>query len=367
MGDDVATVASSSNGPYPVVVGWDVLPSLGHWLTRLGLTRAAWVITDEQVGKHYAPGVLASLRATGVEADVLALPPGEPTKSFESLGRLYAWLAGHRAERGDAIVALGGGVVGDLTGTVAATYLRGMPLVQLPTSLLAMVDSSIGGKVAINLPEGKNLVGSFAPPRLVLADVATLATLPKRALTEGWAEVIKHGFILDADYLTTLEAQADPLLALDREATVAAIARSAQIKGDVVGRDEHETSGLRSLLNYGHTLGHALEAVTGYETLLHGEAVAIGMAAAARISERMGLLSATDVAHHDAVLTRFGLSIRCPPVPMQALWNAMRLDKKVQSGNLRWVLLERLGQAALRNDVPAEMVEAVVTELMGGE
>jgi 3-dehydroquinate synthetase len=228
-----------------------------------------------------------------------------------------------------------------------------------------MVDSSIGGKVAINLPEGKNLVGAFAPPRLVLADITTLSTLPERARIEGWAEVIKHGFILDADYLDTLEQQTNALLTLDRDATLAAITRSVQIKGDVVSRDEHETTGLRSLLNYGHTLGHALEAVTGYETLLHGEAVAIGMSAAARISQKVGLLDQADVERHDAIVTRFGLPVRLPPVSKDSLWDAMRLDKKVLSGNLRWVLLDRLGHATLRSDVPHDTAETAIDELVG--
>ena len=361
---DVAAVVRSEMGPYPVLVGWGLLSGLGDRLRQVGLARSAWLVTYEHVGGLYAKQALASIRAAGLEGDALVLPPGEPTKSFESLSRIYAWLAAHHAERGDAVIALGGGVVGDLAGTVAATYVRGMPFVQVPTSLLAMVDASIGGKVAVNLPEGKNLVGAFFPPRLVLADVATLATLPPRACTEGWAEVVKHGFILDLDYLDTLEEQADLLKALAPEPTVAAIARSVAIKAAVVSRDEHETSGLRSLLNYGHTLGHALEAVTGYQTLLHGEAVAIGMVGAARISHRMGLLSSDDLARHDAIIARFGLPTRCPPVAMPALHAAMRLDKKVQGGSQRWVLLERLGLATLHDEVPAEAVDSVIAELM---
>ncbi len=364
---DVAAVVRSEMGPYPVLVGWGLLSGLGGRLRQAGVARSAWVITDEHVGGLYGKQALGSIRAAGLEGDALVLPPGELAKSFESLSRIYAWLAAHHVERSDALVALGGGVVGDLAGTVAATYLRGMPFVQVPTSLLAMVDASIGGKVAVNLPEGKNLVGAFFPPRLVLADVATLATLPSRARSEGWAEAIKHGLILDSDYLDALEEQADLLVALAPEPTVAAIARSVAIKAAVVSRDEYETSGLRSLLNYGHTLGHALEAATDYQTLLHGEAVAIGMAGAARISHRMGLLSSEDVARHDAIITRFGLPTRCPPVAMPALHAALRLDKKVQGGAQRWVLLEHLGFAALRNDVPADVVDSVIADLMRAE
>jgi shikimate kinase/3-dehydroquinate synthase len=362
--DRVAAVVASGAGPYPVIVGWGILDGLGEALVRAGLRQAAWVITDEHVAPFYGQQVLASLERAGLECALLPLPAGEATKDLARVGEVYRWLAERRAERGHAIVALGGGVIGDLAGFVAATYLRGMPLVQVPTSLLAMVDAAIGGKVAVNLPEGKNLVGAFHPPRLVYEDVAILGTLPHRERTEGWAEVIKHALILDVSFLEFLEAHVEELVALEREATVQAIAWSAAIKSRIVSQDEEETLGLRTILNYGHTLGHALETVTGYGQLLHGEAVSIGMMAAARISERKGLLPARAVERQEALLRRFGLPVRCPRVPWEALWMAMARDKKAEARSLRWVLLEGLGHAVVRGGVEEGLVAAVVQELM---
>lgn len=363
--EHVATVVASSAGPYPVMVGWGILDRLGEAVVKAGVRQAAWVVTDERVAPLYGDVAMASLRKAGLECALCVLPAGEATKELARAGEVYRWLAEQRAERGHGIVALGGGVIGDLGGFVAATYLRGMPLVQVPTSLLAMVDAAIGGKVAVNLPEGKNLVGAFHPPRLVYEDVATLGTLPERERTEGWAEVIKHALILDREFLEFLERHVEELKALAPEATVRAISWSAAIKGRIVGQDEEETLGLRTILNYGHTLGHALETVTGYGQLLHGEAVSIGMMAAARLSERKGLLGPSAVDRQEALLRRFGLPVRCPPVPWEPLWAVMARDKKAEARTLRWVLLEELGHAVVRGDVEEELVQAVVQELMG--
>jgi 3-dehydroquinate synthase len=280
-------------------------------------------------------------------------------KTMAGAEQAYDWLIQQGTERGDTVVALGGGVIGDLAGFVAATYLRGVPLVQVPTTLLAMVDSSIGGKVAINHRLGKNLIGAFHQPRLVLADVGFLSTLPTRELAAGWAEVVKMGLILDEELFAQLEADPAGLLTLRPQLTVAAIARSVELKARVVAEDERET-GQRMLLNYGHTVGHAIEAATHYGRLLHGEAVAIGMRVAAEMSVALGMLAQVEAERQSALLDRLGLPHAVAGVQSADLWGPLRRDKKARQSRLRWVLLERLGHATVRDDVPVELVEAAL-------
>jgi len=254
-------------------------------------------------------------------------------------------------------------MVGDLAGFAAATFLRGLPLIQVPTSLIAMADAAIGGKVALNHPQAKNLIGAFYQPRLVIADVSTLTTLPKRELVSGWAEVVKHALILDADFLEFLDANANGLVALEAAATTEAIKRSASLKARVVGEDEKER-GRRMILNYGHTVAHGLEAATEYERFLHGEAVAIGMTGAAMLSERLGLISQDIVARQRRIIERFGLSTTCSNVDRDGVLKAMALDKKVRERAVNWVLLEGIGQTVFRDDVPREDVVGVLKELV---
>jgi 3-dehydroquinate synthase len=235
------------------------------------------------------------------------MPAGEQHKTLETVEHVYAWLADRKAERGHIIVAVGGGVVGDLAGLVAATYLRGMPFAQVPTSLLAMMDAAIGGKVAVDLPQGKNLVGAFYQPKFVLSDVSTLQTLPQRELTSGWAEAIKHGLILQPDLLDSFERDRDDILALKPDVATDIIRRSVAVKANVVSQDERETLGVRILLNYGHTLGHAIEAASGYGNFLHGEAVSVGMMGAAYIGNAMGMMSDEEVDRQRAILESYGL------------------------------------------------------------
>src|SRR4051812_47139397 len=268
---------------YPVVVGPGVLETLPEWLERTGLQGRLWLIADQAVYARYGQRVEASLRAAGRAVQARTVPSGEEHKTLAQMAELYDWLLGERVERRDAILTLGGGVVGDMAGFVAATILRGIAFVQLPTTLLAQVDASIGGKVAVDHPRGKNLIGAFHQPSLVVADTATLATLPPRELAAGWAEVVKTGVILDADLFALLEREADALRVAQPGATEAAIRRCMELKGAVVGEDERE-SGRRAILNYGHTIGHAIEAATSYGRYLHGEAVAIGLRAAAHIA-----------------------------------------------------------------------------------
>jgi 3-dehydroquinate synthase len=254
-------------------------------------------------------------------------------------------------------------MIGDLTGFVAATFLRGLSWVQVPTSLIAMTDASIGGKVAIDHPLGKNLIGAFHQPRLVLADVKTLTTLPQRELTSGWAEVIKHGLILDTGFLQLLENKAKNLIKLKPDITAKVIARSAAIKCQVVSEDERET-GRRIILNYGHTIAHGIETASKYERFLHGEAVAIGLMGAARLSHRLGLLSQNAVERHKALLQKFGLPTYCSGVPLSDVLAAMELDKKVQGKAIRWVLLEDIGKAVICSDVPEKEVLSVLKEVI---
>ena len=360
---DASSVVRVASGDYPVWVGWGNIAGLGERAAELVSPSAAYVITDAGAFTH-GRAAQASLEAAGVPAHCLQLPRGESSKALNTVNVIYNWLAGLRATRGDLVVAVGGGVVGDVAGFAAATYLRGLAFAQVPTSMLAMMDSSIGGKTGVDLPEGKNLVGAFHQPKFVLADVGTLSTLPERELVSGWAEAIKHGLILDEPLLATFEEQAGEIKALDRDTATDAIRRSIAVKANVVSRDEKETLGIRTLLNYGHTIGHALEAATGYTTFLHGEAVSIGMMGAADIGLNMGLLSEEDVGRQRRVLHDFGLPLSCGSIDVDALHNAMKMDKKTEGTSIRWVLLDGIGNAVTRTDVPNELVESAISRLL---
>jgi 3-dehydroquinate synthase len=292
-----------------------------------------------------------------------ALPAGDGSKSLERAAAAYDWLASHRAERRDVIVGLGGGMVTDFAGFIASTYLRGMAVVQAPTSLLGMVDASIGGKTGVNHAGAKNIVGAFWQPRAVVADVATLKTLPPRELVEGLGEVIKHAFIRDPDLLALLEERLDDLLALEPELVTEVVTRNMQIKASIVSEDERETGGVRELLNYGHTLGHAFEAAGDYEALLHGEAVSAGMMAAAEIGQRIGVTPTHVVQRQRSLLARAGMPLRPPSgLDRQRVRAALSFDKKIVAGGQRWVLLEDVGRPIVTADVPAEIVDAIITE-----
>ena len=360
--NDAPLTVEAPSRRYPVVVGWGALDRLGELLREAGLEGAAYVVSDSEVLPRHGDRALLSLREAGFEADAFAIPAGEANKTLETAATVYDWLVAHRAERGHVLVALGGGVVGDLAGFVAATYLRGVPLVQAPTSLLAMADAAIGGKVAVDHREGKNLIGTFYQPRLVVADVSTLKTLPQQTLVEGCAEVIKHALILDPQLLADLEAHADDLLHLEPAVVVDIVRRNVAIKASVVAEDERDT-GRRAILNYGHTVGHAIEAAAGYE-VGHGAADAIGMTAAAEIGRRLGVTPPQLVERQRALLERFGLPTRGPKLDAERVLATIALDKKVVAGTVRWVLLEDVGRAVIRADVPPELVRAVVGEII---
>jgi shikimate kinase/3-dehydroquinate synthase len=360
----LAATVTVDTGAYPLYVGWDILEAqVGARLTATGFSGRAFIIGDSNIINPYARAVQRSLHKAGIEMAIFTFPAGEASKSLATATAIYEWLAERRVERQDAIIAVGGGVVGDLAGFVAATYLRGIRLVHVPTSLTAMVDSSIGGKTAVDLPAAKNLVGAFYHPELVLADISALKTLPPRALTEGWAEAIKHGMALDASLVDTYEAKAEALLALDPELTTEVVARNMAVKAHIVTEDERETSGKRLLLNYGHTIGHGVEAAAGYDVYLHGEAVAVGMTGAARLGMLQGVTSADIVDRLAGLLSRFGLPSSYRDVKPAAVLDAMTRDKKTSGGQVSWVFLESVGQAAVYRDVPYDRVERVVREL----
>ena len=361
---DLAAEVHHSGGSYPVVAGWGILSKIGEWLAEVGVKNSAYIITDENVMNPYGRNVQRALQKNGTAAHCFVIPAGETSKSFELAQAIYNWLVELRAERGQAVISVGGGGGGDLGGFVAATFLRGVPFVQVPTSMAAMVDASIGGKVAVNLPQAKNLVGAFYQPKGVFADVEALSTLGKRELAEGWAEAIKHGFILDSSLVDVFEEHAEALMAVEPEISTEVIRRSMAIKADVVSQDERETLGIRILLNYGHTIGHALESSTEYGRFLHGEGVSVGMMAAARMAQEMGMLSSDVVARQQRLLERFNLPITASGVAAKDVLQAMSLDKKNQGGGNRWVMLEDTGSAVVRSDVPRELVERTVRDLV---
>ena len=360
--DDLAATVRTSARRYPVWVGWGVLDGLGQRVRRTMSPAAAYVITDDGAYRH-GRAAQVSLEQAGVPTHMFRMPSGEASKSLDTVRHVYTWLASRRAERRHLVVAVGGGVVGDLAGYVAATYLRGLPFVQAPTTLLAMMDAAVGGKTGVDLPEGKNLVGAFHQPQFVLADVGALATLPRRELASGWAEAIKHGLILDESLVQLFEGERDAVLRLDERAATGVVRRSVGIKADVVTRDERETLGVRVLLNYGHTIGHAIEAATGYTEYLHGEAVSIGMMGAGMISARLGMLSERDLQRQRDLLEAYGLPVSCGGVDTDAVLRAMASDKKTVGGSIRWVLLEATGRAVTRDDVPREVIRAALRSL----
>jgi 3-dehydroquinate synthase len=321
---------------------------------------AALVVTDANVRPH-AEAAAHSLRQTGVRATLAVVPPGEASKSLPRAAELYDHLADLPADRNTLVVAVGGGVVGDLAGFAAATYNRGLPLLMIPTTLLAMVDSSVGGKVGVNHPRGKNLIGAFHQPAGVWIDTGYLRTLPDREFRSGLAEVVKYGVILDAEFFAFLEANAAGILARQADHLEHVVARSCRLKADIVEQDEREETGLRAVLNYGHTFAHAFEAVGGYGAWLHGEAVAAGMVCASRLAERLNLIPEEVTDRQVKLLAAFGLPTAPDPAwPANALLDAMRRDKKAQAGKLRFVLPTRLGHVETFADVPEDLVREVL-------
>ncbi len=350
------------NRSYSILISSNLLPQLGRECRRLALARRCALISDVHVAPLYAKAALDSLSTAGFEPILITVAAGEKAKTLTTVRYCYEQLAAHRLERKSFIVALGGGVVGDLAGFVAATYLRGIAFLQVPTTLLAQVDSSVGGKVGVNLKAGKNLVGAFHQPRLVLCDLNTLKTLPKREYLAGLAEVIKYGIIADARLFRQLERDLPELLQRDPTLLRLVVARCCQIKAQVVGDDETE-SGRRAILNFGHTIGHALETISGYGRFLHGEAISIGQVAAARISSELIGLSSFDVERIALLLNRTGLptNIKLDLRQRARLLRAMQLDKKVSQGEVKFVLAKRIGEITVGHRVPIKLIQRILS------
>jgi 3-dehydroquinate synthase len=344
---------------YPIHIGAGLLARGELIAERLRHNRAA-IITNTTVAPLYLEPLRHSLESCGIEVVAVTLPDGESHKNWETLNRIFDALLEHRCERTTGLIALGGGVIGDLAGFAAALYQRGVPYIQVPTTLLAQVDSSVGGKTAINHPLAKNLIGAFYQPLAVISDTDTLSTLPARELAAGLAEVIKYGLIRDAEFFSWLEGNMPRLLDRNPEALAYAIERSCANKAEVVALDERE-NGLRALLNFGHTFGHAIEAGTGYGVWLHGEAVAAGMMAATRLSQRLGLVGPEEVRRVASILGAAGLPVQPPEFGLQRYLDLMGHDKKVESGRIRFVLLKSIGAAFVSDQVPDEALAGALS------
>ncbi len=344
------------------IIEWGGLYHLPEYLKSLGYSQRIFIVTDSEVGRLYSNPILDLLRNAGFVPKLFTVPAGETSKSIWSWQQILNWLVEQKAEQREPIIALGGGVIGDLAGFVASTYHRGTPLIQIPTTLLAQVDSAIGGKTGINHPLGKNLIGAFYQPELIIVDPAFLLTLPERIYLEGWAEIVKYGMTLDMDLFEILEAHTSTLLARDATLLTKIITRCIQLKMDVVQRDERD-SGLRNLLNYGHTFGHALEVSTDYGSWLHGEAVAVGMEVAAQIAVARGLLTNGCALRQHELLLALHLPVCCPDVDTTPILENMQRDKKVRAGRMRWILPTQIGQAEIYNDVPLSLVQDAVAKV----
>jgi 3-dehydroquinate synthase len=353
---------------YDIIIGPGLVAQAGKRIAPLLASRRAIIVTDAHIASLYLVSLTASLEAVGIKHHHVILPAGEQTKSFAELERLLDTLLSFNPDRKTALIALGGGVIGDITGFSASVLLRGIDFIQIPTTLLAQVDSSVGGKTGINAPQGKNLIGSFHQPRLVLSDTDTLATLPRRELLAGYAEIVKYGIIHDYAFFEWLEAHGVKALSGDQEALTHMIQKSCEAKALIVGQDERE-AGLRAILNFGHTLGHALEAETGFsDRLLHGEAVGIGMMLALELSVMRGLLPASDLARVEKHLKAAGL--KTSPREAAPAWNAGRLiehcyhDTKAHSGGLTFILAEKIGKTSIFHDVKREELEALLAKVL---
>lgn len=344
---------------YDIVIGRKLIPSIGKRAAELFNRRRCTVVTDSHVAPLYAETVLRSLTESGIKPILIKVPAGEPSKSMATAEDICRQMIRAGLDRKAFLIALGGGVIGDLAGFAASIFLRGIPFIQVPTTLLSQVDSSVGGKTGVNTTEGKNLLGTFAQPSLVLADLDTLQTLPPRVYQEGFAEVIKHAAIRDAAMFDAITDVAD-----GQGSLTDLVKRNVEIKARIVEQDEHETTGERALLNFGHTIGHAIEASAGYGRLFHGEAIALGMIAAARISSEAAGLSSAAVTTLIHLIKRFDLPTRLPDnISTEAILDHMKHDKKFSEGKIRFVLLRALGDAFISHDVSTEHITDAIKGL----
>ena len=343
---------------YSIEIGSGILSHTGLKLKALGLKDKAVIVTNPVVQKPYGDVLKQSLTAAGFKTTIFEVPDGEEYKSLESAGNLYQQMAEYGAERSTPVLALGGGVIGDLAGFVAATYMRGVPLVQLPTTLLSQGDSSIGGKTAVNHGKLKNEIGAFYQPRITISDISTLKTLPGKELTNGLCEIIKHAFIKDEQFFIYLEKNLDLIKSLDDNVLETIVAKSAQIKASVVESDEKD-NGLRNILNFGHTIGHAVESVSNFR-VAHGQAVSIGMVASARMAAESGIIDSVIVSRLKILLDKAGLLTKLPQMEVRQVIQAMRYDKKAYGGKIRFILPRSIGQVFITDDVNPALVEKVL-------
>ncbi len=351
---------SLAHRSYPICIGEGILADIGSSLTDISFPHQVAVVSNPTVADLYAPAIEQSLRQAGFDPRLILVPDGEDYKNIDTLQTIYDRLIEHRFDRGCGLLALGGGVIGDMAGFAAATFLRGIPYVQVPTTLLSQVDSSVGGKTAVNHPSGKNLIGAFYQPQLVVIDVDTLTTLEAREVSAGIAEVVKYGVIRDADFFTWLETNRHLLQRRDPDSLVYAIKKSCQIKADIVEVDERESS-IRAYLNFGHTFGHAIENLAGYGQWKHGEAVAVGMVVASKIARFKNLCSGQDVERIEVLLRSFELPVEPPDFGLDALVAAMQRDKKVKQGALTMVLNSGIGNVVLQQiDDVAELFSTIL-------
>ena len=348
---------------YDIFLGEELYPELTAFVKGQPFSHKALIVSDENVGKLYGERTLEALRAAGLKPELCLVPAGESSKSLAVADEIFTRAIELGLDRRSPVFALGGGVVGDLAGFIAATYMRGVPFVQLPTSLLAQVDSSVGGKVAVNHRLGKNLIGAFYQPAAVFADLASFATLPEREIRTGLGEIVKYGIIYDADFFSWLEEHAAEALCLSPAAALFMVERSCEIKATVVSKDEKE-GGLRRILNYGHTIAHAIEKETHYARYNHGEAVAIGSLGAAYISEALGMIDDAAVRRLNNLTERLGLPLRAQGCTVDGLYAAIFHDKKTVDGKVNWVLMEAVGKVCVRSDVPEDVVRAAMARCL---
>lgn len=344
---------------YDIHIGEGSLPALRGILESFGGGGAVGLVTDDHVGPLYAEKVCGQISAAGRRHTVHVMPAGEEGKRLSRVEEICGAFLAAGLDRSGVVVALGGGVVGDVAGFAASVFMRGVPFIQIPTTIVAQVDSSVGGKTGVNHPLGKNTIGAFHQPLAVVIDMSMLSTLPRRELCAGMAEVIKHGVIADGGLFAHLEAHAPAILAGDLEALRVPVVRSCEIKGAVVAADERE-QGLRANLNYGHTFGHAIETVSGYSRFLHGEGVALGMCAAGFLARSLGMVDDAFTARQEACIAAYGLPVRWPELPVGETLAAMKTDKKARAGTLKFVLPTGMGSVVHRTDVPAEAVRAAL-------
>ncbi len=345
---------------YDICIGSNILDGIGGSLKSFGLSPKVAAVSNPTVFSLYGDRVSASIKKAEFDLITVIIPDGEEYKDLLWLQHIYDDLLKHRLDRSSALIALGGGVIGDITGFAASTYMRGISYIQVPTTLLAQVDSSVGGKTGVNHKLGKNMIGTFWQPKLVWVDVETLKTLPKRELVAGLAEVIKYGVIYDAELFGFLEANKEKILNLDNQALTHIVRRSCEIKSDVVSKDERE-SGLRAILNYGHTIGHAIETVTGYTRFLHGEAVAVGMYLEARLALILKLIDEAQALRIKALIESYGLPSEMPvDIDAKGVLSSMQLDKKAVAGKLKFILPEKIGAVRIQKEVPEEAIREML-------